>query len=72
MGFRTISFEVDGDSFEGHIKLCSFGKDPNWASRKRIILIWLISAVFRKPKFSLPIFLFSFIEFSFSLSIQER
>ena len=61
MGFRPISFEVDGDSFEGHLKLCSFGKDPNWASRKKIILLWLISAVFKNLKFSLSILVFSFI-----------
>ena len=73
MGFRPISFEVDGIGFENDIKLYSFGKDSNWAWRKRIILLWLISAAVRNLKFSLSsIPLFHFIQFSFTLRIHER
>ena len=73
MGFRPISFEVDGIGFEDYIKSYSFGNDSNWACRKRIALLWLISAVVRNLKFSLSsIPLFHFIQFSLSLSIHER
>ena len=70
-GFRWISFEFDGIDFEDDIKLHSFGNDSNWACRKRIILLWLISAV-ANLKFSFLYTSFHFIQFSFSLSIHER
>ena len=66
MGFRPISFEVDGIDFEDDIKLYSFGNDSKWACHKRIALLWLISAVVRNLKFFLSsIPLFHFIQFSF-------
>ena len=73
MGFRPISFEVDGIGFEDDIQLYSFRNDSNWVCRKRIILLWLISAVVRNLKCSLfSVQLFHFIQFSFGLSIQWK
>ena len=57
MGFMPMISEFDRIGFEDGIKLDS-SNHSNWASRKCIIRLWLISAVIKSLKFDLPSVLF--------------
>ena len=59
MGFSPISFEVDGIGFEHESSCIHLKTIPT--ERKKIILLWFISAVFRNLKFSLFLYLFSIL-----------
>ena len=59
MGFSPISFEVDGIGFEHESSCIHLKTIPT--ERKKIILLWLISAVIRNLKFSLFLYLFSIL-----------
>ena len=59
MGFSPISFEVDGIGFEHESSCIHLKTIPT--ERKKIILLWFISAVIRNLKFSLFLYLFSIL-----------